>query len=299
MAQNCIYAQTYIYHPFPESNAFWRTHEVDFSFPSDPALSNCDIYISGDTLVNNIIYHKLMIIGEWNYNYPFYIFGEQLFGILWQDTLAKKVYYRDKNSISCTACDSLLYDFNLQVGDTVFNNSYFMQSGATLFINSIDSIFINGSYRKKYLIEDAFHQLNGVEIIEGIGSTLGGFYQYDYFEQYYRLDCFSENNASLYSLPDFSCSPLIANYSHLNNVENEISIFPIPANDGFTVKCNFPIDDISLVNLMGTSIDCLQFKHYGNEMEFHLNMQIPNGLYILRIMNSGKVYYEPIIILNQ
>lgn len=296
--QNCIYAQTYIYHPFPESNAFWRTHEVDYSFPDDPALSNCEIYINGDTSINNFIYHKLMIIGEWNYNYPFYISGEQLFGILWQDTSSKKVYYRDKNSMSCTTCDSLLYDFNLQVGDTVINNSYFMQSGATLFVNSIDSILINGSYRTKYRIEDALHQLNGVEIIEGIGSTLGGFYQYDYFEQYYRLDCFSVDNISLYSYPGFSCSPLIANDLYLNDIDNSVSIYPIPVNDKFTVKCNLPIDDISLINMMGISIDCFQFNQYGNEIEVHFTTQISNGLYTIRIKSNGNMYYKTILILN-
>ena len=43
------------------------------------------------------------------------------------------------------------------------------------YVYAIDSILIDGLYRKRFVLEDGNHFPSGVEIIEGIGSNLGGF----------------------------------------------------------------------------------------------------------------------------
>ena len=56
-------AQFNVYHPFPDSNAWWGTNAVYMSyctqtspiFPTD----NYDYYLNGDTAINSAIYHKL------------------------------------------------------------------------------------------------------------------------------------------------------------------------------------------------------------------------------------------------
>ena len=65
----------------------------------------------------------------------------------------------------------LAYDFNLTVGDTVPDPYYFQAPGGLsdfdLIIHTIDSVFISGTWRKRY-------QINSFpDIIEGIGSSSG------------------------------------------------------------------------------------------------------------------------------
>ena len=60
-------------------------------------------------------------------------------------------------------------------------------------------------------------QLNGVSIIEGIGSTLGGFYQYEYFEQYHDLVCFKQNDTTYYPFSNYLCHPIYAGIEKIHS----------------------------------------------------------------------------------
>ena len=65
----------------------------------------------------------------------------------------------------------LAYDFNLTVGDTVPNPYYYQFPGGSsdfdLIIHTIDSVFISGTWRKRYKIN------SWPDIIEGVGSSSG------------------------------------------------------------------------------------------------------------------------------
>ena len=68
-------------------------------------------------------------------------------GFIRQDSLAKKVYYITLG----VPYENLLYDFNLQVGD-FYTETYNHNSQDTFIISKVDSILLNGSYRKKYTL---------------------------------------------------------------------------------------------------------------------------------------------------
>ncbi|MCF8366517.1 MAG: T9SS type A sorting domain-containing protein [Bacteroidales bacterium] len=96
-------------------------------------------------------------------------------GFLREDTMSSKVWFTrgDPDEIG------LIYDFNLQVGDTVNIDNYYVFEDALLVCQSIDSIIINGSVKKCIFL----HAPDSYEFdvwIEGIGSRygllVGGFY---------------------------------------------------------------------------------------------------------------------------
>ena len=82
----------------------------------------------------------------------------------------KRVFV-NPNPTSEQSEEYLAYDFNLTVGDTVPDPYYYQSPGGLsdfdLIIHTIDSVFISGTWRKRY-------QINSFpDIIEGVGSSSG------------------------------------------------------------------------------------------------------------------------------
>ena len=117
--------------------------------------------MKGDTTINNKLYHKI-------YN------GNGYSGAIRQDITTKSVYFHGYYQ-SSFANDTLLYTFGLHVGDTVpikFASAVYPEK-----IISIDSILINGNYRKRFNTNGS---INNNAWIEGVGSTHFLFMPFDY-----------------------------------------------------------------------------------------------------------------------
>lgn len=187
-----IYAQSNLYHPFAGHSAKWVTNSSGLS-------GNCccsgmcvfeaesKYYICGDTLIDNKIYTKLYSEGR----HTTYITGPPvcppgcyssstsfvslgLMGFITQDTLNKKVFFRYYSS----QIDQLLYDFDLHLADTLPVSM--VNQTLTNVVTKIDSVQINGSYRKKFWIScdsDTTNTIchNYTGIVEGFGSDMGLF----------------------------------------------------------------------------------------------------------------------------
>jgi hypothetical protein len=291
-------AQTYIYHPFPDSSATWRVDEIDSSFPFGSAYSFFEIYIEGDTIASNgMTYHKLYIEGDFYVNTQNYFSEKFLFGVLWQDTSVKKVFYRETSSINCFTCDSLLYDFNMQIGDILNNNIYFHQSGTPMTIYSIDSIFLNDGYRKRFNLANLNMTPTGEFIIEGIGSSLGGFYQYEYFEQYRQLVCFEHNDSTIFPFNSGPCKPIIANENKIDSKNLSIELFPVPAKNEIHVIYDKPFNDLKIMDMLGIQKD--NFQYTINDKEIRIfNINLPGGNYVLNLNSINKSYKKLIIIIG-
>ncbi len=230
-------AQTNVYHPFPDSNAVWN-ETYGYLDQSDPYLNwiyNPHIYfIAGDTIISNKHYQRVLssgyenhVMGNCCYYYSKYV------GAIRQDSIHKKVYYCNAYST-----DTLLYDFNLQIGDTLPISYINNNNQGKNFVSSIDSILIGTSYRKQYHISnyDVNIDSNYVYLIEGIGSTFGLIYQLTPpFENGNTLNCFGQNNVTLYTNPNGNCD-LTLNIKTLNVQNSSFQIFPNPNNGSFTIE---------------------------------------------------------------
>ena len=143
--------QSSVYHPFPDSNAMWNVHAIGYNGGMcsivDPMYTDYyfSYYISGDTVINNVSYHKIYSSGyshehcildstvdnwwTWNATYEF---------AFRQDLNQKKIYFY-------TNQEYLKYDFSLNVGDTA------PEQGCVV-ISSIDSVLIGMNYRKRFYL---------------------------------------------------------------------------------------------------------------------------------------------------
>lgn len=197
------------YHHF-EDSSIWR---VDYEYHNHvqfPCSINYSFqyYFDGDTMINSFLHKKLYrssvqtdtvscpnLSGLWA-DAP--ISGYM--GALLEDSVANRTYFVFENS----SIDSLLFDYNMVLGDTLRGclPHRFMYYD-TVMVTSVDSVEVNGDYRKRW----GFSPVNlpwNVEpiIIQGVGSNMGLFdpintYANDFTERY--LICYLEGEEVVFS----------------------------------------------------------------------------------------------------
>jgi len=256
--------QSTTYYPFPERNATWNFH---FSLIGITESANEDysISISGDTTINALTYHKLMSA------FANTVALKGYKGAIRQDIAAKKVYFAAPTETT----EQLLYDFTLQVGDTV--KGYIQ---ANLFqkdtIKSIDSVLVGTSYRKRWLLNSNYN----IFFIEGIGSTYGLFEQSpgntpDFPD--FSINCYRENSQTLYPDSQTNCE-LINSVEYIETNSNQIRVTPNSQSGSFTITFdNADIVEIKLIDLSGKII----FEQPTTNKKTIMINNLQSGLYIL------------------
>lgn len=235
--------------------------------------TNFTYRVNDDTAINSLNYK---IIKEnypdrdSNWNTSFYAREEN-----------NKWYFRFPNNINE---EKLLYDFNVNVGDTV--SMYNFISKEYLYyaeVQSIDSIQLsNGEKRKRihfYLDHEVW--------VEGIGSIITHldkpcFYIYMVDIAFINL-CAKQNDTILYSAyPDLNCYDTGAFTASLISIEkdNNVNIYPNPAKNDINLSSSFMIKDIEIYDIMGKRVYQTDVKDYSKI----INVSTFNkGLYIAKI----------------
>lgn len=166
------HGQATVYHPFPDDSATWVTDNY-----SNICMGYCgsNYYrMKGDTIINGISYNKLYHrYGQFYYISPppNTVVGASFSacayaGAIREDVLSKKIYFID----STLTTDTLLYDFNIAVGDTL--PDWFSKGTPPypLVVSSVDSVLVNGSYHKRFNFQN-LASANNLCLVEGIGWT--------------------------------------------------------------------------------------------------------------------------------
>ena len=227
-----VFSQTY--YPIPVSNAVWDiVLYPDPEDPYQPPYRNHFLYRpAGDTLVNGIAYQKLnriMINTKCSVDT-----SVELRGFIRNDIESRKVYYRDISQ----GAESLLYDFNLLVGDTL-KGSVFMS--ISYQVGEIDSILIINNYHKRYSIYFGGY-FSGKYLIEGVGTTVGLIERVTGFWPFYDLRCFSQDGQLGYLSPWATDCQLETDTCYVGIDENinapKVQLFPNPARDYLYVSMN-------------------------------------------------------------
>jgi hypothetical protein len=214
-------AQTWVYHPMPDSSASWNIEAV-YSCPTTvDNHQHFSITITGDTLIGGQVYHKLFTPYV---DQSFSVEGCGSFfsgykGAIRQDTSLKAAYIVQP----ADSLEELLYDFDMQVGDTLKG---VIASVSPDTVVSIDSVLVGGNYRKRWNIT------YGIYFIEGLGSSWG-LVQYSttgvigYFGDFW-LTCFAQDGSSLFPGTATNCE-LISSIDSPGMTAPQIRVFPNPA----------------------------------------------------------------------
>ena len=221
---NKVNAQTNVYHPFPDSISLWN--ETSYYTCCATIVFNPQVeFLGGDTVISTRHYKKILATGyQYAQNTTCCNYINSYKGAMRQDTAHKKVYL----CLPTDTTDVLLYDFNLQVGDTL--PPTYINAGHLAYVTSISSVLIGTTYRKKY-------NMSGFSYIEGIGSTQGLLYQKN-DDGGSDLNCFSQNHVTLYPSITDSCSSTVSIKAIKNNLASNIVIYPNPAQNNFTIQTN-------------------------------------------------------------
>ena len=227
-----VKAQVSKYYAFPDSNAYWSA-ENESNDGQNLNVNDYGFLLVGDTIVNGKTYHKLYNAGGMTNSgaYTYYSYA----GAFREDTAARKVY------MFINGVDSLWYDFNLKVNDSIGNtppNGMGLGSG-TNYVYSIDSVLIFGNYRKRINITNTsmYNPTIIYSVIEGIGGTNGPFGSEltpPPFEDVSSLLCFRQNTDTVqfsHGYFYFSChefAPLGVNT--ISASVQQFTVYPNPAN---------------------------------------------------------------------
>lgn len=295
-----VEGQTNVYHPFPDSSAKWnQMYWYDATYPTVYYPNIC--FISGDTVIASIHYKKLLASGYKYATLPSnsccYYYNTYA-GAIRQDTIHKKVYYYRNNS--STPVEMLLYNFNLNVDDTLpasFNN----QDYPSNYVSSIDSFLIGTSYRKQYHISVRGSTMgqdsNYVQLIEGIGSTFGLTYGLiPPFEGGSALYCFSQNNIMLYPNSTDSCN-LTLGISTFNPQPSTFQIYPNPANTILNVELRMQ-NETATVEIHNTIGNCVH-RQIAKSANCQINVSdLAEGVYTISISSKEGVVNKKFVIVK-
>lgn len=289
--------QTNIYHPFPNSAAIWTetfSQNPCYCPPIGWCTGNCGDYhkysMNGDTLFGSHYYQKI-------YDTPaHYQYGTQYSGVfpytktfsmgIRQDTLTKKIYMFNTNF-----ADTLLYNFDLNVGDTL--PSSFVNDNSTLtrnYVSSIDSILIGTTYRKQYHVSSINPtDSNYVQLIEGIGSNFGLTARLaPPFETGNILNCFSQNNVTMYVNPNNwmgDCNFTLSIKETKNISPLSFSVYPNPFSSSTILTSNQTDFTVTIYNLCGERVKQIQTF---TKQTILTRDNLPSGLYFI-CLTKGNI----------
>jgi hypothetical protein len=239
--------------------------------------------MEGDTVINNQTYKKL-----YQSNYGPTVLTKTYFGGMREDSIGRVYIYTATNqSPPVTHLQSqteyLLYDFSLQVGDTlqVLNDFNIIQ-----VLSSIDSVLIDNHYRKLYTFI-----ASGVprDVIEGIGSVKGLFFPMVYeFEHGQMLACYEDgdifwNNPALMGNDCFS----VGIDEHRPETDL-VTIYPVPVSDQLHIDFeDVPRDEI-VIQLYDITGRLMREHHQAGQKKITLDVaNLAQGTYILKAISIG------------
>lgn len=275
-------AQTQVYHSFPDSNAYWCQTTQWFDGTCDHTR-NATSFFGNDTIINALVYHQIQ---ESGYEYSTlcgsggYVYACCL--PIRQDTLQRKVFYYDLFNQT----EKIMYDFNLQVGDTLNESKVIWgNTGDIHVITSIDSIKINGLFRKRFNYNGSFlFGCPDTSIIEGIGSISGlTAAPSTCFEYFASLTGFKQNGIIIY--PDsLAYCVVISGSENLTNTTN-LNVYPNPLVDELNVV-NTHQNESSEIIIYG--IDTQKFLQQKFTNSLTLNVEyFAKGIYIYEIRTKN------------
>ncbi len=230
-----VYAQTYEYVSFPDSNAIWS--EIYYPGKEGEEDSYERFALSGeDTVINNLTYKKLYLF----YDTLFNVNNATCIGGIREDSL-KRVYFRGDTAIHnikpvinfYPGEELLLYDFSLQVDDTLKEGNFLPDN--FLIVQDIDTVQIGNTLRKRFHLGP----YAWIRWIEGIGSIDGLLYPAmpvttcSGCGDGNALICFKHNDTILYFNDTYDdCMPLLTGIEDEWDDPLQVTVYPNPVSDG-------------------------------------------------------------------
>lgn len=308
----CLKAQTYIPFPAAQTNAVWTVS----LYGKEAYCKDFDLFTNGDTIINGKQY---VIVGSRGHYQPWYSTGigsgycnnigsNGIPGYTWlngreyayREDSTRKIYWRKIESMTVDTTEVLLYDFNLQVGDSVKGfHANMYNSGTIPVVSSVDSVLIDNNWRKRINFTTEFDSTEGCfYFIEGIGSNSGllNWQKCPEFEAYINLTCYKVEGVKMFPLNGGDCS----DHSYITSVSEKpfnnesTSVYPNPVNNMITISI-VGIDkycQLNIYNQTGQILKTIQLQDINSTL--NIEDLIP-GIYIFEVKGNANVSQHRIV----
>lgn len=278
-----VFSQSNVYKPFPQIYGSWIVQKAGPLGPGLPTSYSWKKYTTfGDTVVGAFTYKKVLVADNTGYpNYPNPVpFGPSSFSFAYRNDIQnKKVYYLDVTG--GINKDTLWYDFNLNVGDTLKDTYAYFHYGQTInnqrrIVSSIDSVLICGTYYKRFNFNCTPIGFE-TELIEGVGYK-------DRFTSTNYADCPFEPYY-IYST-GFSTCNITSVEDYLKN--NQIKLFPNPTSTDLKLNSSLKLVEYTIINNIGE----VALKGSISDSQTIKISSLNDGLYIIKMIDKSGNSYE-------
>jgi hypothetical protein len=255
--------------------------------PFIPRNTTSLYWIAGDSLVNNVLYKKVVRRSRTIYDHTLPTSFEQGFECLLRQE-GRNIWRLDNQN---GALEYLLVSYDYEVGDSI-QGYVFEQCGQTInTIQKIDSVLMNGVYKRVFHVDTS---TNGPIIIEGVGHVLdptgsgGGFLKPLCMGLGWSnsLLCYAQGALPLW--PDQSSGATGCELS-LNVAEAElpeVSIYPNPFAQYLEVKTvDFTEKELILYDISGK---LFLRQAFTEEVRIATN-HLPAGIYVYELKGANKL----------
>ena|SRR5690554_7205260 len=281
------------YVPFPTKDAYWLEHSENVSQHLPDKCIDYEYRFAGDTVISPFQYSVIerTEIDQTTPNGCGPPWNAQIsistFGYLRNDSANKKVWLRFPNSNQ----DTLFYDFDFNIGDTIRNGDFYMSPPFNQVVDSVDTVYLGGHYRRKLYYSNPCGSPGEYDfIIEGIGAKTGFSFNSScgLAGTINSLICMGDSLGGIY--PDSTTCNLITSISKKFQVKSEIKLSPNPTNGILKLQTQAQVQSIEIYNLQGQKVQEVNSKKRKWELPEK------SGLYLIRIQDEkGRVYTEKII----
>ncbi len=254
---------------FPDSDAMW-------------SICADKYFVEGDSTLNDIEYKKYYRCAQLDTSF---------YALLREDTLTREIFYVKPDETQ----EYLLYDFSLEVGDTISVYPIYYYNSFQIEVTGIDSILIGDNYRRKLLIGDTSSYYSEFWI-EGMGSTAGLFQAGttgDPFGYFSNLLCYVEGNEVMYEYnSNIGCFTTCG--TAVENIANKInlSFFPNPAQDHLSFSSDEIIQHIVILDINGQQLYAKAANQTNGEIEVS---HLTEGIYLVLVKTELGIGIEKII----
>jgi hypothetical protein len=234
-------------------------------------------YVSGDTMVGNVLYKRLMCKWERYYDWWPSTYGNTFGTFVRQQ--GREIWEFDRQS----GTEKLLVSYDCAVGDSLKGERFEQNGYSQLPVLSIDSVLINGSYRLQFYLDTIGQQL----VIEGVGHGTENYYPSMFagpFSGVEQMECYGQSPGgtlwTIFGPGSFDCV-LTSNVDEVDLPR--VSIYPNPFNHFFEIKTADQSSKVlRLMDVSGKQILRMNFT-----AEAHvLTDFLPAGVYVYELQDT-------------
>lgn len=293
LSSKVLYCQSTVYHPFPENYGRWVMRVDLIDFLAGTTMTHLEQYVAeGDTTIGSQVYKKVTVARStetvfWVFSpthWPPHIFGPSTYSFAYRNDIPNKKVYIFKE-IDGIEKDTLWYDFNLTVGDTIDNIGTYSFNGIGLSseVKWIDSVNICNEYHKVFHFKALDPNLSEAQcyLIEGVGFSR------NFIQSEGRQFSAFENTEDYYTT--FYCTPI--SIGEINSSVSRIELFPNPVENTLQIKLTekntFLLQDYSILDCLGKVV----FSGSISDNNIDVSM-LEKGLYFLRIEDKEKNIFQ-------